>query len=85
MCSVAATRPTSEDLAMVESGTVARMKSTRLEDYRGRWVAVTAEGDVVADAEDMDAIMDLVKERGLSVYAVHGVPEADEPMIIGLG
>ena len=61
------------------------MRSDLVEQYRGRWVAITEDGEVVADAEDMIAVMDLVKERGLSVYGVHGVAEADDPLIIGLG
>ncbi len=67
-------------------GTVAAMKEELVERYRGRWVAVTEEGDVAADADELDVLLRLVERDGPRPdVIVHRVPEADAPIFIGLG
>ncbi len=62
------------------------MKEELVERYRGRWVAVTEEGDVAADADELDVLLRLVERDGPRPdVIVHRVPEADAPIFIGLG
>lgn len=62
------------------------MRPELVERYRGRWVAVTAGGEVVADAEELGELLHACdgKDFGSDV-AVHRVPEAGAPLIVGLG
>lgn len=62
------------------------MKPELVERYRGRWVAVDRDGEVVADAEEADVLLRLVERDGPRPdVIVHRVPEADAPTFIGLG
>lgn len=61
------------------------MKHELIERYRGRWVAVADDGDVVADADELDAVLAFVETRGLQADVVQRVPEADTPVFVGLG
>ncbi len=61
------------------------MKHELIDHYRGRWVAVTDNGDVVADADELDAVLALLENRGLQADVVQRVPEADGPVFVGLG
>lgn len=60
------------------------MKHELVERFRGRWVAVDEAGDVVADANELDALLGLVENEGLTADVVQRVPEADAPLFIGL-
>lgn len=60
------------------------VKHEFVERFRGRWVAVDEAGDVVADADELDAVLELVEAEGLIADVVQRVPEADAPLFIGL-
>lgn len=55
-----------------------------MERYRGRWVALDSRGDVVADADEMADVFERLKSEGLSARTVQRVPDADDPMFVGL-
>ena len=62
------------------------MKRELVERYRGRWVAVNEAGDVVADADQLGALLHACDGKCFaSDVAVHRVPEADSPLVVGLG
>lgn len=62
------------------------MKRDLVDQYRGRWVAVNAEGDVIADACELDELLEVCRGKGIGAEAVvHRVPEADAPLFVGLG
>ena len=62
------------------------MKDEVVDRFRGRWVAVTSDGDVVADAAELDELLALVEREGPRPdLVVQRVPEADAPMFVGLG
>ena len=62
------------------------VKSELVDRYRGRWVAVNGDGDVVADADELGELLRACDGQGFSSdVAVHRVPEADAPMVVGLG
>ncbi len=66
-------------------GSVAPVKHELVERYRGRWVAVSEAGDVVGDADELDALLSLVEADGPRPdVVVQRVPEADAPMFVGL-
>ena len=60
------------------------MKRDLLERYRGRWVVVGESGDVVADADELGALLEQVAELGLTADTVQRVPGVDEPIFVGL-
>lgn len=62
------------------------VKRQLVDQYRGRWVAVSAEGDVVADARELDELLTACRGKGFGAdVVVHRVPEADAPLFVGLG
>lgn len=62
------------------------VKHDLVERYRGRWVAVNDAGDVVADADELGELLHACDGKGFgSDVAVHRVPEADAPLVVGLG
>jgi hypothetical protein len=62
------------------------MKAELVDRYRGRWVAVNEAGDVVASAEELGDLLHACDGKGFSSnVTVHRVPEADAPMVVGLG
>lgn len=69
-----------------ERGSFGDVKHELVERYRGRWVAVSETGDVVADADELDVLLTLVERDGPRPdVVVQRVPEADAPMFVGLG
>ncbi len=60
------------------------MRHELLDLYRGRWVAVDEAGDVVADADELDVLLAVLENVGLSADMVQRVPEADAPVFVGL-
>lgn len=66
--------------------TVVGVRQELVDRYRGRWVAVSEAGEVVADAEEVDVLMRLVERDGPRPdLIVQRVPEVDAPLFIGLG
>lgn len=62
------------------------VKRALLDRYRGRWVDADADGDVVADADEVDALLDMIEHDGPRPdLVIQRVPEADAPMFVGLG
>lgn len=55
-----------------------------VERYRGRWVALDAHGNVVVDGDELGAVFDRLKLEGLTARMVQRVPDADDPMFVGL-
>jgi len=63
-----------------------RMDEQSLDQFRGRWVALSADGEVVADAAELDELLALVECEGPRPDLVlQRLPEADTPMFVGLG
>lgn len=60
------------------------MKRELIEQYRGRWVAVDEFGDVVAAADELGALLELLTELGVSADTVQSVPGVGEPIFVGL-
>jgi hypothetical protein len=57
-----------------------------IERFRGRWVALSPDGEVVADAAELDELLALVEHDGPRPdVLVQRVPEADAPMFVVLG
>lgn len=57
-----------------------------IERFRGRWVALSPDGEVVVDAAELDELLALVEHDGPRPdVVVQRVPEADAPMFVGLG
>ncbi len=57
-----------------------------IERFRGRWVALSPDGEVVADAGELDELLALVEHDGPRPdVVVQRVPEADAPIFVGLG
>ncbi|MGD9999201.1 MAG: DUF5678 domain-containing protein [Ilumatobacteraceae bacterium] len=62
------------------------MKRELVDQYRGRWVAVDEDGSVVADASELDELLQVCEGKHFSAdVVVHRVPEADAPLFVGLG
>lgn len=61
------------------------MKRELVDQYRGRWVAVNEDGDVVAAAGELDELLSACKGKGFGAdVVVHRVPEANSPLFVGL-
>ena len=60
------------------------MKRDLIEQYRGQWVAVDDSGDVVADADELGALLERLAELGITADTVQRVPGIGEPMFVGL-
>ena len=61
------------------------MKRELGDQYRGRWVAVNEDGDVVVDAIELDELLTACKGKGFGAdVVVHRVPEANAPLFVGL-
>lgn len=60
------------------------MKRDLIEKYRGRWVAVDESGDVVADADELEALLERLVELGLEADTIQRVPGVGEPIFVGL-
>jgi hypothetical protein len=55
-----------------------------LEEYRERWVAFGADGTVLADAGEIDLLLDLLDQAGIGGTTIQRFPAANEPLFIGL-
>jgi hypothetical protein len=60
------------------------MDKSFLDRYRERWIALTTDGDVLADAEQIDELLDLLDARGLKAAQIQRIPAANEPLFVGL-
>ena len=60
------------------------MKRDLVGRYRGQWVAVDESGDVVADADELGALLERLAELGITADTVQRVPGIGEPMFVGL-
>jgi hypothetical protein len=60
------------------------MDETILESYRGRVVGIDAAGKVVADAAELDELLDKLDAFGIVGVTVQRIPALDEPLFIGL-
>ncbi len=52
--------------------------------YRGRWVAIDAEDDVVAHAQELGPLLERLAYLDLTADFVQRMPEIDQPIVIGL-
>jgi hypothetical protein len=62
------------------------MKRDLVDRYRGCRVAIDEAGDVLAAADGLGELRYACQGKGFSSdVTVHRVPEADTPLVIGLG
>ena len=66
-------------------GTVGVVRADLVERFRGRWVALDAAGEVVADAAELAELLELVESAGVAASVVQRVPGLDDPVFVGLG
>ncbi len=66
-------------------GTVGVVRVDLVERFRGRWVALDAAGEVVADAAELAELLELVESAGVAASVVQRVPGLDDPVFVGLG
>ena len=52
--------------------------------YRGRWVGVDSSGHVVADADEVDELLDALESARFVGVTVWRVPALDELLVVGL-
>jgi hypothetical protein len=52
--------------------------------YRGRWVGVDSSGNVVADADEVDKLLDALDAAQIVGATVWRVPALDELLFVGL-
>lgn len=60
------------------------MRAELVERFRGRWVALDAAGEVVADAGELGDLLAQLETAGLRADIVQRVPAADDPLFVGL-
>jgi hypothetical protein len=60
------------------------MDQTVVERYQDRWVAIQGDGNVVADAADLDALFSLLSAMPATKAAIQRIPALDEPVFVGL-
>lgn len=53
--------------------------------YCGRWVAVDEAADVVANADELDVVVDVLEAGGLAADVVQRVPDVDGAVLVGFG
>lgn len=63
----------------------AHMDQAVIDRYRARWIATNDEGIVVADAENLGELLELLDTMPAIRTTVQRVPAADDPMFVGLG
>ena len=56
-----------------------------IDRYRARWIATDDEGTVVADAENLGELLELLDTMPPIRTTVQRVPAADDPIFVGLG
>lgn len=61
------------------------MNQQVVDRYRGRLVAVDRTADVVANADELDVVVDVAKTGGLAADVVQRVPEVDGVVLVGFG
>ena len=61
------------------------MDQAVIDRYRARWIATNDEGIVVADAENLGELLELLDTMPAIRTTVQRVPAADDPMFVGLG
>lgn len=67
------------------AGTVQAMRAELVERFRGRWVALDHAGNVVADSDELGALLERLEVAGVHAHTVQRVPGADDPLFVGLG
>lgn len=55
-----------------------------VERYRDRWVAVEDDGNVVADAVDLDGLLTILQGMPAVKASIQRIPAADEPLFVGI-
>ena len=60
------------------------MDQSAVDRYRGRVVGIDAAGLVVADAAELDELLDKLDAAGIVGATVQRIPALDEPLFIGL-
>jgi hypothetical protein len=66
------------------AGTVHGVRAELVERFRGRWVALDDAGNVVADSEELGALLERLEAAGMHANTVQRVPGADDPLFVGL-
>ena len=65
------------------TGTVHGVRAELVALFRGRWVALDDTGNVVADSEELGALLGRLEAVGLRANTVQRVPGADDPLFVG--
>lgn len=60
------------------------MRADLVERFRGRWVALDDAGEVVADADELGALLEHLELKHLHADTMQRVPASDDPLFIGL-
>jgi hypothetical protein len=60
------------------------VRADLVERFRGRWVALDDAGNVVADADELGVLLEELATAGMQSHVVQRVPNADDPMFVGL-
>ena len=60
-------------------------RTLHLEQWAGQWVAVDAEGAVLAAGDSLREVVRIVKERQLDDVEIMRAPEPADPVAFGIG
>ena len=60
------------------------MRAALVERFRGRWVALDDNGEVVADAGELGVLFERLENLGVRANTVQRVPAEDDPIYVGL-
>jgi len=61
------------------------VRAELVERFRGRWVAMDASGEVVADAAELSELLERAQSAGALASVVQRVPGRDDPVFVSLG
>ncbi len=61
------------------------MEQAVIDRYRARWIATNDHGVVVADADNLGELFELLDAMPAIRTTVQRVPAADDPIFVGLG
>ena len=69
---------------MVDLNRLLDMDHSIVDGYRGRWVGIDTSGHVVADAGEVDELLDALDAARIVGATVWRVPALDELLVVGL-
>lgn len=60
------------------------MDQSVLDRYRERWVGIDVDGHVLADAGELDELLDTLDANNVVGAVVQRIPGVNEPLFVGL-